>query len=97
MQVFIYDGKTGEKLGSLGGDTAHAGGIYAVSSFLSCSIPFNFSPLLQLSWGPDSERVLTASGDKTCKLWDVQASQVVTSVCHCVCYCVILCTLTYTQ
>ena len=31
MQVFIYDGKTGEKLGSLGGDVAHSGGIYAVS------------------------------------------------------------------
>ena len=34
MQVFIYDGKTGEKLGSLGGDTAHSGGIYAVSTSL---------------------------------------------------------------
>ncbi|XP_065919248.1 WD repeat-containing protein 1-like [Dysidea avara] len=60
-KVFIYNGKDGEKLGSLGGDAnAHSGGIYA------------------LSWGPDSEHVLTASGDKTCKLWDVQTSQVVT-------------------
>ncbi|XP_058654090.1 WD repeat-containing protein 1 [Onychostoma macrolepis] len=30
-QIFLYDGKTGEKLGSLGGDKAHDGGIYAVS------------------------------------------------------------------
>ncbi|MCJ8739577.1 hypothetical protein PDJAM_G00048780 [Pangasius djambal] len=30
-QIYIYDGKTAEKLGSLGGDKAHEGGIYAVS------------------------------------------------------------------
>uniref|UniRef100_A0A672NBS2 WD repeat domain 1 n=1 Tax=Sinocyclocheilus grahami TaxID=75366 RepID=A0A672NBS2_SINGR len=30
-QIFLYDGKTGEKLGSLGGEKAHDGGIYAVS------------------------------------------------------------------
>lgn len=31
-----------------------------------------------LSFGPDSKQVLTASGDKTCKLWDLETSQVVT-------------------
>jgi WD40 repeat protein len=31
-KVIIYDGKTGEKTGSLGGDQAHKGSIYAVSS-----------------------------------------------------------------
>lgn len=30
-QMFIYDGKTGELVSSLGGDKAHNGGIYAVS------------------------------------------------------------------
>lgn len=30
-KIFIYDGKTGEKVGSLGGNKAHDGGIYAVS------------------------------------------------------------------
>ncbi|RXN22231.1 WD repeat-containing 1 [Labeo rohita] len=30
-QIFLYDGKTGEKVGSLGGEKAHDGGIYAVS------------------------------------------------------------------
>ncbi|KAK5608927.1 WD repeat-containing protein 1 [Crenichthys baileyi] len=30
-QIFIYDGTTGERVGSLGGDKAHKGGIYAVS------------------------------------------------------------------
>ena len=34
-------------------------------------------PPPQLSWGPDSKQVLTASGDKTCKLWDVTTLQVV--------------------
>ncbi|KAJ8397817.1 hypothetical protein AAFF_G00435060, partial [Aldrovandia affinis] len=30
-QIFLYDGKTGEKITSLGGEKAHDGGIYAVS------------------------------------------------------------------
>ncbi|KAJ6659379.1 hypothetical protein lerEdw1_019111 [Lerista edwardsae] len=30
-QIFIYDGKTGEKVGALGGNKAHDGGIYAIS------------------------------------------------------------------
>ena len=30
--AFIFNGKTGEKVGSLGGDKAHSGGIYAVSN-----------------------------------------------------------------
>lgn len=30
-QIFIYDGTTGERVGSLGGEKAHKGGIYAVS------------------------------------------------------------------
>lgn len=31
VQIFLYDGKSGEKLGTLGGEKAHDGGIYAVS------------------------------------------------------------------
>uniref|UniRef100_UPI003AAF73FE WD repeat-containing protein 1 isoform X2 n=1 Tax=Centroberyx gerrardi TaxID=166262 RepID=UPI003AAF73FE len=30
-QIFLYDGKTGDKIGSLGGEKAHDGGVYAVS------------------------------------------------------------------
>ena len=30
-KAFLYDGKTAESVGSLGGDAAHAGGIYCVS------------------------------------------------------------------
>jgi len=32
-----------------------------------------------VSWSPDSTRVLTASGDKTCKIWDVSSGKCVTT------------------
>ncbi|XP_026137086.1 WD repeat-containing protein 1-like isoform X2 [Carassius auratus] len=60
-QIFMYDGKTGDKLGSLGGEKAHEGGIYAVS------------------WSPDSTQLISASGDKTVKLWDVGSGTAVTT------------------
>ncbi|XP_063329220.1 WD repeat-containing protein 1 [Pelmatolapia mariae] len=60
-QIFIYDGTTGELVGSLGGEKAHKGGIYAVS------------------WSPDSSQLISASGDKTVKLWDVGATTAVTT------------------
>ncbi|KAF5901470.1 WD repeat-containing protein 1, partial [Clarias magur] len=60
-QIFIYDGKTTEKMGSLGGDKAHDGGIYAVS------------------WSPDSTQLISASGDKTVKLWDLASGTAVTT------------------
>lgn len=31
LKIFVYDGKTGEKVCALGGGKAHDGGIYAVS------------------------------------------------------------------
>uniref|UniRef100_A0A5F8H8G0 WD repeat-containing protein 1 n=1 Tax=Monodelphis domestica TaxID=13616 RepID=A0A5F8H8G0_MONDO len=58
-QIYIYDGKTGEKVCALGGSKAHDGGIYAIS------------------WSPDSSHLLSASGDKTAKVWDVGANSVV--------------------
>ena len=30
-----------------------------------------------MSWCPDSQRILTASGDKTCRLWDVGTAQMI--------------------
>ncbi|XP_074064951.1 WD repeat-containing protein 1-like isoform X2 [Macrotis lagotis] len=60
-QIFIYDGKTGEKVCALGGSKAHDGGFYAIS------------------WSPDSSHLLSASGDKTSKIWDVGANSVVST------------------
>ena len=33
-----------------------------------------------LSWAPDGRHILTASGDKTCKWWDVETRQCVVLV-----------------
>ncbi|KAM8940104.1 WD repeat-containing protein 1 isoform 2-T2 [Pelodytes ibericus] len=60
-QIFIYDGKTGEKVCNLGEGKAHNGGIYAIS------------------WSPDSTQLLSSSGDKTAKIWDVAANSAVTT------------------
>lgn len=34
LQIIVYDGNTGEKTASLGGEKAHNGGIYAVSNIM---------------------------------------------------------------
>ncbi|XP_019625840.1 PREDICTED: WD repeat-containing protein 1-B-like [Branchiostoma belcheri] len=58
---FIYDGKTAELIGELGGGKAHDGGIYGCS------------------WSPDSNQLITCSGDKTVKLWDMEQNSVVST------------------
>lgn len=35
--------------------------------------------VVQLSWSPDSSQLISASGDKTVKLWDVGAGTAVTT------------------
>lgn len=57
--VFLYDGKTTEKLGELGCEKsgAHPGGIYSIS------------------WSPDSKELLTVSGDKSAKIWDMESKK----------------------
>eukprot|EP00054_Salpingoeca_dolichothecata_P016768 m.98917 g.98917 ORF g.98917 m.98917 type:complete len:613 (-) comp22138_c0_seq1:57-1895(-) len=58
----LFDGKTAEKIGDLGGEEhAHSAGINA------------------LCWSPDSKRILTASGDCTCKVWDAEALSLLTT------------------
>lgn len=59
--IILYDGKTGEKICSLGNEKAHDGGIYAIS------------------WSGDSTHLLSSSGDKTAKIWDVAANSAVTT------------------
>lgn len=55
----VYDGKTAEFLGVLGGETSHNGGIY--------SVDFN----------DDGSEVLTVSGDKTARIWNVASRELV--------------------
>ncbi|XP_069139831.1 actin-interacting protein 1-like [Argopecten irradians] len=59
-QAFVYDGKTGDKLGQLG-EPAHKGGIYG------------------LSFSGDGKKILSCSGDKTCKVWDVETMSCVST------------------
>lgn len=60
-QIFLYDGKTGEKIAALGGAKAHDGGVYAIS------------------WSADGTQLLSSSGDKTAKIWDVGANSLVST------------------
>ena len=76
-KAVVYDGSTGDTKGCLGGDKAHNGGIYAVSWGVCVVWRVVGWLYLQVAWGPDSKQLLTASGDKTCKLWDVTTCQVV--------------------
>ena len=40
-KAFLFNGKTAEKIGSLGGDKAHSGGIYCVRVFSVCYALYN--------------------------------------------------------
>ncbi|KAI8911130.1 quinon protein alcohol dehydrogenase-like superfamily [Gorgonomyces haynaldii] len=59
-KLFLYDGKTGDKVEELSkAQGTHTGGVYSVS------------------WSPDSLKLLSASGDKTAKIWDIATKTVV--------------------
>lgn len=94
LQIIVYDGNNGEKVATLGGEKAHNGGIYAVSrhsilrhSFMVQRIIYSKQSLwlfvyllsFQVSWSPDSSQLISASGDKTVKLWDVGTGTAVTT------------------
>ncbi|KAI9478464.1 MAG: quinon protein alcohol dehydrogenase-like superfamily [Benjaminiella poitrasii] len=60
-KIFLYDGKTGDKLDELATSegSAHKGSIFAVS------------------WSPDSTQILSSSADYTAKIWDINTKSVV--------------------
>lgn len=69
MKIFLFDGKTGERVAELGGEGAHTGSIF------SCS------------WSPDSKQLLTASADKTVKLWNIESRSLATCAIFFFSYC----------
>lgn len=60
-KMLVYDGKTGESVGSFGGEKAHKGSVFG------------------LTFSPDGTQILTCSGDKTAKLWDVETKQAIST------------------
>jgi WD repeat-containing protein 1 (actin-interacting protein 1) len=61
-KIFLYDGKTGDKIAELStSESTHTGSVYSVS------------------WSPDSTQFLSASGDMTAKIWDIQSQKVITT------------------
>ncbi|XP_078588280.1 WD repeat-containing protein 1-B-like [Branchiostoma floridae x Branchiostoma japonicum] len=58
---FIYDGKTADLIAELGGGGSNAHG----GGIYGCS------------WSPDSTQLITCSGDKTVKLWDMGQNSMV--------------------
>ena len=57
-KIFVFDGKTGDKLFELG-KPAHNGSVYS------------------MCWDPTSQKILTVSGDKTAKVWDVEEQKLI--------------------
>lgn len=62
-KLFVYDGKEGKKIAELNGGGASA----------------HEGGVYAVSWSADSKQLISASGDKTVKLWDVAANAAVTT------------------
>eukprot|EP00455_Lapot_gusevi_P028584 TRINITY_DN3055_c0_g1_i1.p2 TRINITY_DN3055_c0_g1~~TRINITY_DN3055_c0_g1_i1.p2 ORF type:complete len:607 (-),score=250.54 TRINITY_DN3055_c0_g1_i1:114-1934(-) len=60
-QIFVYEAKDGSKINEFGLNAENA----------------HEASILSFSWSPDSRRILTASMDKTCRLWDVETGTVI--------------------
>jgi WD40 repeat protein len=56
-KIFLFNGETGEKVKEIGGEKKEA----------------HTGSIFEASWSPDSKSLLTCSGDKTAKIWDVES------------------------
>ncbi|KAK0404525.1 hypothetical protein QR680_017490 [Steinernema hermaphroditum] len=60
-KVILYEGVEGEKIGEFVDD--------------NCKGNAHSGGVFALSWSPCGQRIATASGDKTCKIWNVASKQ----------------------
>ncbi|CAG8553172.1 26236_t:CDS:10 [Dentiscutata erythropus] len=65
-KVFLYDGKTGSK-------------VLCLSDIVADDS--HKGTIFAVSWSPDSKQLLTSSGDKTAKIWDIESQKVVQTFC----------------
>lgn len=63
------------------GSPAHQGGVYGVNFYRGYQINEKMVnktlSYFKVAWKPDGTQLLTASGDKKCKLWDIETRSVV--------------------
>ena len=80
-KAFLFNGKTAEEVGPLGGDKAHAGGIYGVSCGLPVLVAVHSCGLSCVGSYAFYDR------EQLCSMKCMRMS-VCVSVCVCVCVCV---------
>jgi len=65
-KIFLYEAKDSELVGEFSDDAVKGGNAHAGGVYA-------------LAWSADSKKILSASGDKTCKIWDADSKKCVTT------------------
>lgn len=60
-RIFVYNGTTFERVAELTGDGANS--------------PAHSGGIYGISWSPDGSRLMSASGDRTCKVYDIESKK----------------------
>ncbi|KAI8325308.1 putative actin cortical patch component protein [Martensiomyces pterosporus] len=64
-KIMLYDGKTGDFIRQVGAADPDAA---------------HKGSIYAVSWSPDSKYIVTSSGDRTCKFWDIEGDRLVNTV-----------------